>query len=253
METINAVVLAVRASGEKGHFLDILTENNTVLEVYVRGGNKLASSMVALAQPFVYFKGSLTQRGGRHYLDSAEIIHIFYHLREKLSMLGLATYFGQLVTHAVPAFTPKNDNCAVMRLFLNTLHYLEAGEITETMIKAIFELRLLTELGHMPDATICRQCGAYTPPVLDFSVAGGYFCCSTCPDIDKTRGTVRMTSAGLLAIRHIIFAPFERLFRFRLGEKNLNAVGTFTERFVLYHLDGQIKALDFYKEISQIK
>ena len=50
-----------------------------------------------------------------------------------------------------------------MRLMLNTLHYLENGSREEGLLKPIFELRLMTELGMMPDLLMCRTCGEFLP------------------------------------------------------------------------------------------
>ena len=97
METYKGLVLAERNAGDRGKFIDILTENNTVQEVYVRGAKKASSAATSLTQLFSYAVFSIQQRNSRVYLDSAEPIRIFYRLRESLSRLSLAMYFSELI------------------------------------------------------------------------------------------------------------------------------------------------------------
>ena len=170
METYKGLVLAERNAGDRGKFIDILTENNTVQEVYVRGAKKASSAATSLTQLFSYAVFSIQQRNGRVYLDSAEPIRIFYRLRESLSRLSLAMYFSELIRLSVREFRPAGETCEVMRLMLNTLHYLENGSREEGLLKPIFELRLMTELGMMPDLLMCRTCGEFLPKRLYFSV-----------------------------------------------------------------------------------
>ena len=40
MEIYRGLVLAERSAGERGKFIDVLTEHNTVREIYVRGAKK---------------------------------------------------------------------------------------------------------------------------------------------------------------------------------------------------------------------
>ena len=43
MEIYRGLVLAERSAGEQGKFIDVLTEHNTVQEIYVRGAKKNSS------------------------------------------------------------------------------------------------------------------------------------------------------------------------------------------------------------------
>ena len=116
-----------------------------------------------MTQPFSYARFSLQQRKGQYTLDSAEPIRLFYRLRESLSRLSLATYFCELVRLSVREQQHPRESCEILRLMLNTLHYLENGEREECMLKPLFELRFMTELGMMPDLLMCRSCGVFLP------------------------------------------------------------------------------------------
>lgn len=250
MEIYRGLVLAERSAGEQGKFIDVLTEHNTVQEIYVRGAKKNSSAGLSATQLFSYATFSVQKRRNQLYLDSAEPIRIFYRLRESLSRLSLAMYFGELIRLSVREHQTPEENCFVMRLMLNTLHYLESGQRSEALLKPIFELRLMTELGMMPDLLMCRGCGVFLPKRLYFSVEKGCFFCTDCGAPDSPQEPLLLRAPVLQAMRHILFADYDRLFHFQLGAENLQMLGICTERFVQYHLSLKPKALTFYRSIT---
>ena len=133
---------------------------------------------------------------------------------------------------------------------LNTLHYLENGERSEALLKSIFELRLMTELGMMPDLLMCRSCGVFLPKRLYFSVEEGCFFCADCGAPENLRSPILLRAPVLQAMRHILFADYNRLYQFQLGQENLRALGECTERFVQYHLSLKPTALTFYQSVA---
>ncbi|MFR0950589.1 MAG: DNA repair protein RecO [Ruminococcus callidus] len=163
--------------------------------------------------------------------------------------LSLAMYFGELIRLSVREHQTPEENCFVMRLMLNTLHYLESGQRSEALLKPIFELRLMTELGMMPDLLMCRGCGVFLPKRLYFSVEKGCFFCTDCGAPDSPQEPLLLRAPVLQAMRHILFADYDRLFHFQLGAENLQMLGICTERFVQYHLSLKPKALTFYRSI----
>ena len=224
MEIYRGLVLAERSAGEQGKFIDVLTEHNTVQEIYVRGAKKNSSAGLSATQLFSYATFSVQKRRNQWYLDSAEPIRIFYRLRESLSRLSLAMYFGELIRLSVREHQTPEENCFVMRL--------------------------MTELGMMPDLLMCRGCGVFLPKRLYFSVEKGCFFCTDCGAPDSPQEPLLLRAPVLQAMRHILFADYDRLFHFQLGAENLQMLGICTERFVQYHLSLKPKALTFYRSIT---
>ena len=59
-----------------------------------------------------------------------------------------------------------------------------------------------------------------------------------------------INSAVVKALRHIVFADFDRLFNFRLSENSMKKLSEVTEKYLLYHLGREFKTLDFYKSLG---
>ncbi len=245
--TMKGLVLRERQAGDKGRFLDILTREQGVIEVFVRGAKKASSKSTCVTQLFSYADFCLEQKGELYYFQSAKPIRIFYGLRENLDYFSLASYFSDLIRYAVPKGRQEN---MVLRLMLNTLHYLTEEKRDERLLKPLFELRFASELGLMPDVLMCRRCMDYLPETLVFSVKDGHFWCSDCYSGDENDVVYPMKRAGLEMIRHIVLMDFARLYHFRVSEETLRVVSGFAEDFVCHHLSYRPKTLEFYHTLK---
>ena len=249
MLNVKGVVLTQTPVGEQDRFIDILTAEQGVIEVLVKGAAKISSKTGSATQLFSYAQFSLADKkhGRARILNSVSPIHIFYGLRSSVTAVALASYFSQIIGFSV---LPKSGTPEVLRLLLNSLHYLSEQTYDELQLKAVFELRMAALLGFMPDVVMCRRCGTYLPAELSFSVEGGYFCCSGCRDPESLAHWIDMPAASLQAMRHIVLSDFERIFSFRLGDAAKAPLYAFAETFLQYHIDRRFSTLDFYRAIS---
>lgn len=245
MTTIEGIVLKERPFGEQDKFIDVLTKDRGVMELPVRGARKINGRMSAATQLFAYSRFCFEQKKNRLYINSVEPIHIFYGLRNSLSAISLASYFADIVRFCTPELTSSEN---IARLFLNTLHYLEKNLRSELLLKSIFELRLMSETGFMPDVLGCRICGDFEPQELYFSVKnGGFLCKNCCSSPDEY--SFKMKIPVLQTVRHIVLADFDRLFNFRVSDNTLERLSVFSESYIISHLERNFNTLDFYKSL----
>ncbi len=242
MMIIEGIVLKERPVGEQDRFVDVLTKEKGVIELSVKGACKINGKSGSSTQLFAYSRFCCDKRKDRLYLNSAEPIHIFYDLRSSLTALSLASYFSEVLRYCI---SERTDSGNVLRLTLNTLHCLEKKLRSEQLLKSIFELRLMSEIGYMPDVLACKSCGVFEPEELYFSVEDGGFLCFDCFDDNGCKWT-KLRLPELSAIRHIVLADFDRLFNFRVSERAGDKLATFTEDYLLTHLERNFKTLDFY-------
>ncbi|MGN0580514.1 MAG: DNA repair protein RecO [Ruminococcus sp.] len=247
MITVEGIVLKERSVGEQDKFIDILTKESGVLEISVKGARKINGKSGSSTQLFAYSRFCIQQRRDRFYLNSAEPIHIFYGLRSSLSAISLASYFADILRSCIQQQSQRSD---IMRLFLNTLHYLEKGMRAEKQLKCIFELRLMSEIGYMPSIVACRECGAFEPEKAVFRISDGSFCCDSCFRSDNSEGYFSISKAVLNAVRHIVLVDFDRLFNFKMSEQSLNALYEVSEAYTLAHLERGFGTLDFYNSLD---
>lgn len=244
MTTLEGIVLKERTVGEQDKFIDILTKEKGLIELSVRGARKINGTSSSSTQLFAYSKFCYNESKGKFHLNSSEPIHIFYELRKSLTAISLASYFADILRFSTASLT---DSGNVLRLFLNTLHFLENGQRSEAMLKSVFELRLMAETGFMPDILCCRSCGCFEPQELYFSLTDYCFRCLECSHGDEN--SFKLTISELSAIRHIVLADFNRLFNFRLSDESLCRLSGFSELYILSQLERNFYTLDFYKSL----
>lgn len=249
MITVEGIVLKERPVGEQDKFIDILTIESGVIEVSVKGARKINGKSGSSTQLFAYSRFCIQQRKDRLYLNSAEPIHIFYDLRNSLSGISLASYFADVLRTSIGQ---QNQSSDILRLFLNTLHYLETGKRSEKLLKAIFELRLMSEIGFMPNIVSCRRCGAFEADTLIFRISDGSFCCTDCFEGESDDGFYCITKPVLDAIRHIVLVDFDRLFNFRLSDRALAVLSEVSESYTLSKLERSFATLEFYRSLNYL-
>ncbi len=243
------IVLRERLVGENDKFIDVLTKNSGIIEISAKGARKIGGKSGSSAQLFAYSKFCTDKKGGRYYLNSAEPIHIFYGLRSDLAKIALASYFSEVLTFCIDEDCGGND---IMRLILNTLYYLENGSRDSQLLKSVFELRLMAEIGFMPDIVGCRMCGVYEPDILYFSEKNSCFYCAGCFQDAVDKDYTKLKLPVLSAMRHIVLADFSRLFNFRISDSAMMSLAAVTENYLIVHLERHFQTLNYYKEIRKI-
>lgn len=248
--SMKGLVLRETQAGDKGRFIDILTEELGMVTFFVRGAKKITGKSTAATQLFSYADFCIEQRRDRYYYQSAKPIRIFYQLRENLLNLSLASYFAELIRMTVPK--GRKDNSS-LRLILNTFFYLTEGKRDANILKPLFELRFASEMGFMPDVLMCRGCMDHLPEALVFSAQEGCFWCENCYNAmnkDQDRIVYHMRLSGLEMIRHITLVDMERLFNFRVGDETINIVSRFSENFICHHMAVKPRSLEFYHNVK---
>lgn len=246
MTTVEGIVLKERSVGEQDKFIDILTKESGVIEVSVKGAKKINGKSGSSTQLLAYSRFCIDKRGNYMYLNSAEPIHIFYGLRSSLSKISLASYFADVMRSCIK---PEAQNGDIMRLMLNCMHYLETGERDEKFLKAVFELRLMSDIGYMPDVVACRSCGMFEPEELYFCIRDGGFFCADCFENGTASDYLKVKLPVLSAVRHIVLTDLGRIFNFRVSEGTQEKLSALAESYLLTHLEHSFGTLEFYKTI----
>jgi DNA repair protein RecO (recombination protein O) len=191
---------------------------------------------------FVLFKNR-----ERHSVDHADAIRTFFGLRGEIERLSLASYFAELTAE----LAEKNSAEAYLKLLLNTLHFLEKGSRSLAQLKALFELRILTLSGYMPNLVACRTCARYEAEIMQFSLREGDLLCPDCAPGHEA-GTTPLPPGGLAARRHLIYCEPEKLFRFTLSDEGMKLLGMVAEQYLQIQLEKTFPTLEFYRGLSVI-
>lgn len=246
--TLRGIVLRERFSGESDKFIDVLTEKYGIIEICVKGARKLTGKNLAPAMLYAYSCFCLRKRGNMYYIDSAEPIRNFYGITSDIDAFALASYISEVVSYSVPS---EQNGTDVMRLVLNTFHFLAEKSRNVDLLKAIFELRFMCESGFMPDVLACHECAAYEPEFMYFIIDEGIMYCDECYIPQENRTAFKINRTVLCAVRHIALMDFEKLFSFNMKNESLERLCRLSEAYLTQHLDKHFKTLDFYKSLRR--
>ncbi len=226
--------------GESDRFVTALTRDVGVIRASVRGARQIKNRNGSATQLLCYSRLSLYKGRDKYIVDDAEPLQVFFEVRGELTKLALAQYFCELAGVLAPAEEEAGEE---LRLLLNALHYLAQGTRSHALIKAVAELRLLCKAGYMPAVAQCAQCG--TQACTRFSPLRGEVTCEE----HGAEGTMVLSGGAMAALRHIVYAPFEKCFAFSLPEADMAVLGEAVERFLLAQLGRGFHTLDFYHSL----
>lgn len=239
----SGLVIREQTVRENDRLITILTKEYGIIRAVVYGAKKLQSSKSASTQLFAFSDFSISSRKDSYTVEHAVPKEMFFELRSDIESLSLAQYFAQLEEE----FAPTNEEAdEYLRLMLNSLHMLSSKSRPIKQIKAIFELRILSLSGYMPDIMMCSVCGKYDDDVIFFSHIDGTITCSECI---SSGASVQIGKGILHAMRHICYCEHEKIFSFTLSEESIEALSKLTEDYLFTKVRRKFKTLDFFYSI----
>ena len=127
------------------------------------------------------------------------------------------------------------------------LYMLSEKKADLRVIKAVFELRTMSECGFLPQLVYCRGCGTYDGPAFYLDPQEGCLLCAACAQ--KAGKTCNLDAGALFALRHICLVEDKKIFAFKISVGSLAKLAIAAEQYALTHLDKPLKSYDFLKSV----
>ena len=237
------LILKQQNIGERDRLVWVLTESHGNLHAFARGAKNIKSPKCAGTGLLSYADLTIFEGRDSYSIDEANAIEQFIGLRSDVVNMSLAQYFCELCLNLCPTGQEAKEQ---LRLILNALFFLSNQKRPALQIKICFEMRMITLCGYMPDLVMCDECGVYESPEMVFVPRSGKLYCAACADRLGIQG-IRLPIASVTALRHTVYADFEKLFAFELKEELLTALSFASESYVAYMTQKDYPTLQFYK------
>ncbi len=230
--------------GDYDRYLTALTKDGRKIEIFCKGVRRDKCEKPA-ARQLCWSEFILSERGGRHSLRDADLVHSFFGLTRDIEKYALACYLSELAAGLTDSDT---DAPIICQMLLHALYSLETGKREAPLVKAAFEWRLMVESGYAPDFSVCGVCGQKIerPPVY-FSIPAGQAAHVRCAE--RVGGWIRMPDAALKAVYHAGTSEPSKAYAFSLTGPARECFCDLAEKYVQYHLDRGFDSLDFYKSV----
>ncbi len=242
----DGIVIREQSTGEQDRLITILTQKHGIIKGFVNGARNPKNKNVG-ATDLLCYSDFYIEKNKRDVfvIREATAKHVFFSLRENITLLSLAQYFAQLCYELAPR---EEDSSEFLSVMLNSLYLLSKGQKNVKLIKAVTEMRMLCLSGYMPNIVACCKCGQYESEKMFFSCNTGMLYCPDCLMAEKT---TEINLSVLSALRHICLAENHKIFSFNLSDDSLMCLYEITESYLLKTTNRKYKTLEFYKMMSE--
>lgn len=199
-------------------------------------------------RPFTYGRYELYK--GREYynLNSGEVLKSYYFLGEDLDKYVAASTALELTEKLIQEEMPEPKMFSLLLDFFGALERAPGGEksgpVSETLLLA-YRIKLLAELGAMPEISHCASCGGELKAPCSFSVRDGGVICSDCAE---KRGKEAQNSANekliyrpgfdiVKVMGYFMQKPLSAFEKIALNEETAKELREILRDYMAYHLD----------------
>lgn len=241
LKTQGIVTRAVNV-GESGKMLTVLSADMGKISIWGKGLGSSKHPAKGASSPFSLSEFVINQKGDVYSLSSASLIRNFYGLSKSVEKLSLANYFCSLSEAILvdEIYAPH-----VLKLLLNSLHFLE-GDLKEFYdLWMMFEIKALEAAGAMPNLKECVICGG--KPSLNINVAAGGSVCGIC-----TAGSIKISPKSFSLMEKYIEIPLSSALSGSGGDiENIKNTLSITGKFIEEHIS-KMKSRDYLKKIVRM-
>lgn len=242
MEPLKTTGIVIRTSQGKENSLalTVLSPDMGKISIWARGARSPKNPMHSACTLLSYGEFILLPRGEMYSLTAASAIHSFYHLREDVEKLSLAVYFADLAGLISGEGTEAEE---IVRLLLNSLHYLENDLKDPIDLKVLYELKLMCAAGFMPHTEGCMRCGEENATI--FSPAEGGLLCAGCSHLRPLSKGAHSLLCGYVVkgLKTCLDAT---------GGDAARELATPIEQFVCHHTELVPRSLEYLHKIQNI-
>lgn len=248
--TVTGMVLSAMPVGDFDKRLVILTKQIGKISAFAKGARRPNSALLACSQPFAFGEFSLYAGKSSYNIISAEISNYFGELREDFDALCYGFYFCEFADYLTKE---NNDEKNILKLLYQSLRVLTRKSIDPQLIRAIFELKIMSLNGETPQVFECVKCGKKTEHSQDgkelnnadryyFSAESGGILCNSCVRFDKS--AISIHTSTLYTLQYIISMEIEKLYTFKLSDEVLNELIRCIRHYLNRYIDHEFKSLE---------
>ncbi len=244
--TTNALVLREVDYKESDKILTLLTQSEGKIAASARGCRKKGSPISSACQLLAWGEFTLYEFKGRWSVKETASERLFDGVRADLDKLALASYIAEVTESLAEEGQPEP---ALLSVTLNCLHALDKLDTPLAQVKTAFEWRTMALAGYEPQIERCGICLREQPERPHIHLGEGMLHCAACRDELAEGASMPLTTAGLAALRHVVWGPRNRLLAFRLDEGGLRHLSQASEAYLMARLERGFRTLDFYKQL----
>ena len=243
--TTEALVIKEMNVGESDRLVTLFTREYGIIKAFASGAKNIKSKKGSATSLLTYGSFTIKRKNESYRIYEATPISMFFGAGSDIEVLSLSQYFCELASVFAVDGTPNTE---LLRLILNSLHFLTKEKRYPPLIKAITELRTAVISGYSPNLIACDGCGKFEEDIMYFEISGGDLRCGDC---EKQGEYSAIDRTMLSAMRHIVYCDFAKLYSFKIPDEKAKMLSEITGKYITVQTDHRFSTLDFYNSIKE--
>ena len=245
IQKCEGIVIRRTDYGENNKIITIFTRELGKVGVMARGANKPNSRLASVTQLFYYGYFLIQKSSGLGSLSQGESVDSFRHIREDIMCTAYASYIVELLDKGTE---DRKPNPYLFELLYQTLHCINEGFDPE-VLKAIFEMKMLSVFGVPPVLDCCVNCRK-TEGEFSFSIREGGYLCHRCKQIDPYQLEISASTVKLL--RLFYYFDLSRLGNISLKEETKQELNKVIDAYYDNYLGLSLKSKKFLQQMHKL-
>lgn len=241
--TVTGMVLSAMPVGDYDKRLVILTKELGKISAFAKGARRPNSALLACSQPFSFGEFSLFTGKSSYTVTSSDISNYFSELRDNIEGVYYGMYFCEFVDYITKE---NNDEKEILKLLYQTLRALGKRTIELTLIRIVFEFKIMALSGVSPQVFECIKCRK-TEADYSFSSYSGGLLCDECKEMDKN--AIKLCTSSIYTLQYIISKDVENLYTFKVNTQVLNELRICVKRYLAHYLDHEFKSAELLQSL----
>lgn len=243
--TTEGLVIKEMNVGESDRLVTLFTREYGIIKAFASGAKNIKSKKGSATSLLTYGSFTIKQKNESFRIYEATPITMFFGAGSGIEVLALSQYFCELANVFAVA---GESNEELLRLILNSLHFLTKEKRFPPLIKAITELRVAVISGYSPNLIACDSCGKFEDDIMHFEIDGGELKCQEC---EKQGECIAIDRTMLSAMRHIVYCEFSKLYSFEIPEDRAKMLADITGKYITVQTDHKFSTLNFYESVKE--
>lgn len=236
--------------GEADRILTIFTRSQGKISVVAKGVRKINSRRAGSLELLNRIKFFAHDNGKLPILTEASSLESFKAIKADLGKLSLAYLMLELIDQFLPEGESYTNLYDQLTLFLTAISR-NRDKDRDRVLAASFQIKLLREMGYLPELYRCIRCGKKLSESNHFLSPhlGGLV------DAVCSKGSLVGRSIGVDSIKIIRFInsePVERISQLKLSEIDIGEICRLLNLYTTYHLDRDLGSEKFALEIEKL-
>ncbi|MEG0073963.1 MAG: DNA repair protein RecO [Clostridia bacterium] len=229
------IVIKETNYSDNDKIITLITKQLGKISCMVKGARKQNSPHLASSQFLVYSEFVLYEGKNFYHVNSSSVIDTFYNIRVDYDKLEIIFP----LTKKLMTLVNEGQDCSqILRLFLNTLHFMKENIKEDKLLVAVFKIKLGAYLGYTPYLDKCATCykDLATESTYTYTVKSHGYICSECyektSEEDKTYNIITMKDSVYLAVKYISYSKIDKLFAFSISKEAVDVLYVFADKYI---------------------